>query len=32
MADGIRWAHEQLDSRRALEKLEALQRFSAAHP
>jgi len=32
LADGIRWAHEQLDSGRALEKLVALQRFSAAHP
>jgi anthranilate phosphoribosyltransferase len=31
MADGIRWAHEQLDSGRAQEKLEALQRFSTAH-
>jgi anthranilate phosphoribosyltransferase len=32
MADGIRWAHEQLDSGRALAKLKALQDFSAAHP
>jgi anthranilate phosphoribosyltransferase len=32
IADGIAWAHEQLESGRALEKLEALQRFSTAHP
>ena len=32
IGDGIRWAHEQLDSGRALGKLKALQRFSAAHP
>ncbi len=32
MADGIAWAHEQLESGRALGKLKALQDFSAAHP
>jgi len=32
IGDGIRWAHEQLDSGRALGKLKALQRFSTAHP
>jgi len=32
MPDGIAWAHEQLESGRALAKLKALQEFSAAHP
>jgi anthranilate phosphoribosyltransferase len=31
MADGIPWAHEQLDSGRALARLEALQDFSTSH-
>jgi anthranilate phosphoribosyltransferase len=31
MADGINWAHEQLNSGRALAKLNALQAFSATH-
>jgi anthranilate phosphoribosyltransferase len=32
LADGIAWAHEQIESGRALAKLKALQDFSAAHP
>jgi anthranilate phosphoribosyltransferase len=32
LADAIPWAHEQLDSGRALTKLKALQAFSEAHP
>jgi anthranilate phosphoribosyltransferase len=32
MPDGIAWAHEQLESGRALAKLKALQEFSVAHP
>lgn len=31
VADGIGWAHEQIQSGRALAKLEALQKFSADH-
>jgi anthranilate phosphoribosyltransferase len=31
LADGIAWAHEQLESGRALAKLEKLRDFSAAH-
>jgi anthranilate phosphoribosyltransferase len=32
VGDGIVWAHEQLDSGRAMEKLKALQEFSKGHP
>jgi anthranilate phosphoribosyltransferase len=32
LADGIAWAHEQIESGRAMEKLKALQDFSASHP